>query len=214
MKTTHHLNEQLQMGYAAGVLPEAFNLVIASHLCLSDESRATQCCYDAVGGAVLDKCEKERMSVDALSATLHQIKTCACDTTAPKICTGIFPEPLQGYIGENLESIHWHGMGKGVRQANIPTAKGACVRLLFVPAGQAVPDHGRQGTEITLVLQGIYTDLGERYNRGDIKITAPDAPSQPVVENGQDCICLSATDAPLKFHRWLHRFLPPFLKRY
>ena len=36
----HCANDALLMGYAAGVLPEAFDLVIASHLALSDQRRA------------------------------------------------------------------------------------------------------------------------------------------------------------------------------
>lgn len=207
MSTTHHLNEQFQIGYAAGVLPEAFNLVIACHLCLSDESRASQCCYDAIGGAVLTKCDKETMSVGALSATLQQIKTCPCDTSAPEICTGILPQPLQSYTGGNLEAVRWRSLGNGIRQAVIPTAKGAVVRLLFVPAGQAIPNHGQKGTELTLVLQGSYLDHGKQYSRGDIEITAPNTEHHPIAETGQDCICLSATDTPIAFANWRNKFL-------
>ncbi len=212
MTTTHHLNEQMLLGYSAGVLPEAFNLVVASHLCLSDDARAMQCCYDALGGAVLNKCEKEKMSLNALSLTLQQIKTCPCDTQAPQICTGIFPEPLQKYVGDKPEALRWRSLGKGVRQAIIPTAKGATVRLLFVPAGQSVPDHGHRGTELTLVLQGVYVDHGNRYGRGDIEIATPKTTHHPIAETGQDCICLTATDAPLRFSRMLHRLLARLLR--
>ena len=31
-KITHHLSDQLLIGYSAGTLPEAFNLVVATHL--------------------------------------------------------------------------------------------------------------------------------------------------------------------------------------
>jgi len=212
MTPTHHLNEQFQIGYAAGVLPEAFNLVIACHLCLSDESRAAQCCYDAVGGAVLDECHNQKMSTDALSAALLQIKTCPCDTDAPQICTGIIPAPLQGYIGNNLDTIRWRKLGKGMRQAIIPTGKGALVRLLFVPAGQAIPNQRHQGTELLLVLQGSYHCNEHQYSRGDIEIATPDTASQPVAERGQDCICLSATDAPQRVFNKIQQFIARFVK--
>lgn len=210
MSTKHHLSEQILMGYSAGVLPEAFNLVVASHLCLSDEARAMQCCYDAIGGAVLAKCEQERMSKNALAATMHQIKTCACDDETPQVCSGIFPEPLQSYVGGSPEAIRWKRVGKGVRQAIIPTGEGATARLFYVPAGQAVPDHGHKGIELTLVLQGAFTDADQRYRRGDIEISTPDTIHRAVAEPGKACICLSATDTPLRFKKWIHRLFGIF----
>ena len=37
MTIRHHLSDQLLMAYAAGQLPEAFNLVVATHVSLCDE---------------------------------------------------------------------------------------------------------------------------------------------------------------------------------
>ena len=41
MTTTirHHVSDRLLMAYAAGALPEAFSLVLATHLSLCDECR-------------------------------------------------------------------------------------------------------------------------------------------------------------------------------
>ena len=36
----HHISDDLLMGYAAGALPQAFDLVVASHVSLSDDARA------------------------------------------------------------------------------------------------------------------------------------------------------------------------------
>ena len=67
MTVKHVLNEQLAMGYAAGVLPEAFDIVVAAHLSLSDESRALVSSYVAVGACLMEECEsvdmKDRKSV-------------------------------------------------------------------------------------------------------------------------------------------------------
>ena len=46
MSIKHHLTEQLLMGYAAGTLPEAFNLVVASHISMCDDCRAALAAYD------------------------------------------------------------------------------------------------------------------------------------------------------------------------
>ena len=55
MTIRHHLSDQLLMAYSAGDLPEAFNLVVATHVSLCDECRARAEAYEAVGGAVLDR---------------------------------------------------------------------------------------------------------------------------------------------------------------
>ena len=100
----------------------------------------------------------------------------------------------------------------GVRQAILPTAKGASVRLLHIPAGQAMPDHGHRGMELTLVLQGAFSDGVGRYNRGDVDAETEKTWHAPVAEAGLPCICLTATDAPLRFTGFIPRMLQPLFK--
>ena len=73
-----------------------------------------------------------------------------------------------------------------------------------------MPDHGHQGLELTLVLQGAFRDEEDRFARGDVEIATEDTQHTPIAEPGQDCICLAATDAPLKFRalipRWRNHF--------
>ena len=62
MTVKHHLTDELLMAYSAGDLPEAVNLIVATHISLCDECRAALGSYDAVGGAVLDTCDTVEMS--------------------------------------------------------------------------------------------------------------------------------------------------------
>lgn len=212
MTVKHTLNEELMMGYAAGVLPEAFNLVVATHLSLCDESRAGVESYEAVGGAVLETTETAKMSSGALADCLKRIKTAPPGPRGAEPSKGVFPTPLKGYVGGDLEAVKWRSLGGGVKQAILPTAKGATARLLFIPAGMAVPDHGHRGTELTLVLQGAFADEVDRFGRGDIEIADEDLNHQPVAEPGEDCICLAATDAPLRFNALLPRLMQPLFR--
>jgi putative transcriptional regulator len=99
-----------------------------------------------------------------------------------------------------------------VRQAILPTSKGAIARLLYIPAGQAVPDHGHRGTELTLVLQGAFRDETDRFGTGDVEISGQELEHTPVAEAGCDCICLAATDAPLRFNALIPRLLQPLFR--
>lgn len=201
------------MAYSAGTLPEAFNLVVATHLSMCDECRARAESFDAVGGAVLERTEAVSLSADSLAATLAMIAAPAEDAIRVDVAPeAVFPAPLRDYVGGDVGSVRWRSVGGGVRQAILPGSKEATARLLYIPAGAAVPDHGHRGTELTLVLQGAFRDAHDRFGRGDLEIATPDDVHTPVAEEGAPCICLAATDAPLRFKGWLPRLAQPFLR--
>ena len=59
--------------------------------------------------------------------------------------------------------------------------------------------------ELTLVLQGAFRDAEDRFGPGDVEIADEELEHTPVAEAGADCICLAATDAPLRFNRLIPR---------
>jgi putative transcriptional regulator len=213
MTIRHHLSDQLLTAYAAGEMPEAFNLVVATHVSLCDECRARLGSLETVGGALLELEDEVAMGDSALDRALARISDLPQATRAePLKAAGVFPAPLADYVGGDLSSVRWRRVGGGVKQAILPTGKDATVRLLFIPAGTAVPDHGHRGTELTLVLQGAFADENDRFNRGDIEIADEEMVHTPVAVAGQDCICLAATDAPLRFRQLIPRLAQPLLR--
>lgn len=213
MTIRHHLSDQLLMAYSAGELPEAFNLVVATHVSLCDECRARMAAYDAVGGAVIEEGDVAEMSEASLMACLNKIEAMPqANARRPLKRAGIFPAPLADYIGGGPEKVKWRSLGMGVKQAILRTGKDASARLLYIPGGQAVPDHGHRGLELTLVLQGAFRDETDRFGRGDIEIADEAMQHTPVAEEGEVCICLAATDAPLKFNAIIPRLAQPFLR--
>ena len=215
MKITHHLPDRLLMAYAAGELPEAFSLAIATHVSLCDDCRARLGEFEAVGGAVLDECAAAQMSSGSLAATMALIRARAAQnvgparTPAPR--AAVFPKPLRDYVGGDLDAVTWKPVAGGVRQAVIHNDEAGIARLLYIPAGVAVPDHGHRGLELTQVLRGAFRDEHDRFGPGDIEVADEDTQHTPVAEPGEDCICLAVTDAPLRFRRLLPRMAQPFL---
>ena len=206
----HHLSDALLMSYAGGGLNEAFSLVVASHVEMCDDCRARLGAFEAVGGTLFD-CDATASEVD-LDATFALIDAGAPEPTPLKRQDGIFPSALQDYVGGDLSAVKWRSIGMGVRQAILPTSKDASARLLYIPAGKAVPDHGHRGTELTLVLQGAFSDEFDRFGAGDLEIATEEDEHTPVADSGLDCICLAATDAPLKFNGLIQRIAQPFLR--
>ena len=207
----HHLTEELLMAYSAGTLPEAFNLVIATHVSMCDDCRAALAEYEALGGEVMMQGDPVELSEDSLAATLALIADGADlkKNEAPK--TSDLPAPLIDYIGGGLEDVKWKRIGGGVSQMVLKTSDAATVRLLRIPGGTAVPDHGHKGTELTLVLKGAFADEEDRFAAGDVEVANEDLTHTPIAEPGEDCICLAATDAPLEFKGLIPRMAQRFI---
>ncbi|MDO5756603.1 MAG: ChrR family anti-sigma-E factor [Rhodobacterales bacterium] len=207
----HHLTDALLMAYSAGTLPEAFSLTVATHITMCDTCRARLGAFDSVGGALLSQEDGAPMGAGSLAACLAAAKAGRRATPArPRF--DALPAPLMDYVGGGLADIKWRSVGMGMRQAILQTDDRATARLLYIPAGGAVPDHGHRGTELTLVLQGAFADDTARFAKGDIEIAGEDLDHTPVADSGADCICLAATDAPLRFRGLIPRLAQPFLR--
>ena len=209
----HHVPDQVLSAYAAGELAEAFNLIVATHVSMCDDCRAQLAAIEALGGAVIEGGEAVEMSDSALEAALSRIEMLPQATMRVRpVSRGLLPVPLADYIGGDLSSIRWTALVAGVRHAILPTDRKATARLLYIPAGAQMPDHGHRGMEMTLVLQGAFADESDRFGPGDIEVADEEMEHTPVAEMGADCICLAVTDAPLRFRGMLPRLAQPLFR--
>lgn len=209
----HHLSDELLAAHAAGDLPEAFGLVVAVHLSMCDDCRARSMTLETLGGALLDTGAAVPLGEGALGAALARLDGLAQEPKGPsRRRAGGVPAPLADYLDGGLELVKWKPVGKGVRQAILPTDRFASARLLRIPGGVAVPDHGHRGLEMTLVLQGAFRDETGRFGPGDVEIADDTLEHVPVAEPGEVCICLAATEAPLRFKALMPRLAQPFFR--
>lgn len=104
-------------------------------------------------------------------------------------------------------------MGPGLSQVRLWTGpRDERLWLLKAKGGAKVPAHDHNGIEMTLVLQGSY-HVGEgRYASGMLEIADDDTTNhKPVIDQGEDCICLVVTEAPIKIHSLIGRLVQPFI---
>ena len=119
--------------------------------------------------------------------------------------------PLRDYADGDFAGLGWLAVGSGIRQVPLNTrGLGSTARFLSIPTGKSVPDHGHRGFEATLVLAGSFYDRDSWYRRGDVAVADPSVVHRPAAESEEDCICLAATDARLKFRVPIPRLLQPF----
>ncbi len=217
MTIEHHVGDELLLAYGAGTLDEATSLLVATHLALCPVCRSDLDLAETVGGALMD-CEKAGAPADEtmLDAATKSPTTGEGDAGAARVDypapSGPFvlPRPLRDYAGSDVGGLRWRAVGGGIRQVPLISGRyGMTARLLRIPAGKSVPDHGHRGFEATLVLAGAFYDRGSWYRRGDVEVVDTAVVHRPAAGPEEDCICLAVTDARLKFRTAIPRLLQP-----
>lgn len=206
---THHTSDALLAAYAAGNLPHPFAVVVAGHISLCAQCRAGLQAHQTVGGVLLEETETVAVSTGLKNDILSLLD--APFTPEPVYeRSGVYPGPVvQALKGR---APRWKTLGMGVRQDILSEDGSGSVRLLYIPPGQAVPDHGHNGMELTLVLQGSFSDETGRFGVGDLEIADEELEHTPVADPGDACICLAATDARLRFSALVPRLLQPIFR--
>ena len=78
--------------------------------------------------------------------------------------------------------------------------------------GTKMLQHTHTGVEMTCVLSGAFRQDGSRYGPGDFDLGDETINHQPIVEGGQDCICLVAMQGELRLNGLLGRIMQPFVR--
>ena len=211
--TKHHIPNEILIAYSTGSLPEAFSIIVACHVSLCDQCRIEADALDAVGGAVLTNQQGMTLNDDSFLKTMELIsKKDKNMTKSHTKSDSIYPNPLKNYFDDTEDKIKWKSVGGGIKQSIIFSNDDASARLLSIPPGTELPDHSHKGLEMTIVLQGAFSDKIDHFYRGDVEIADDNLAHKPKAEIGDLCICLAATQAPLVFNSWLPRLLQPFIR--
>lgn len=212
MTIAHHLDDATILAYAAGTLGEALSVAAACHISMCPECRTAVRKAEALGGEILDDLQVSAVSDVCRAATLGRLN----DKVAvkPVIVKSDMPSPLHRLLGgQDFAQLRWRKKAPGVAVYELPLSKNAkgSLKLLSIASGMSMLEHGHGGEELTLVLQGAFKDKVGRFARGDIADLDEDTEHCPIIEEGETCICLFATEAPSHYKTWIGRLLQPFL---
>ncbi|WP_262690505.1 ChrR family anti-sigma-E factor [Kordiimonas aestuarii] len=219
MTKTGLLPDEWLVSYASGALSEAQALVVASHVDYHEELKAKVADAEAIGGCLLEGIVPERLSEDALERTLAALAVLddAAEALVEPVGSSVadirMPAPLAAHLNMGLDELKWRFMGPGMRQVKLQAYEnGERLWLLRARGGTEMPFHDHRGTEFTLVLTGSYRVGDKHYTPGLIELAGPEVTNhQPIIDEGEDCICLVVTDAPIKLHSLIGRMFQPFI---
>ncbi|MEP3280438.1 MAG: ChrR family anti-sigma-E factor [Stappiaceae bacterium] len=219
MSIHHHPDPATLMSYASGTLDEAFALVVSCHLSMCGSCKKQMLDLSAIGGNLLEAGDNETVDDSVFDELMGKIRdeepvrSNVAHLPRRKSRAGEVPIPLQRYIGTTYDKVKWKRVGPGTATYLLPLSDGAegSVRLLRIAPKCSVPEHGHGDQELTLILDGAYTDELGHFGAGDVADLDEHIEHQPKVTSEMDCICLAATSAPTRFKSFIPRMLQPLI---
>lgn len=218
MAVTHHPHADWLLAYASGHMPSAQALATACHLANCAVCRQQLSSLNALGGGLLEQLPPTTLASDSWQKMLHRLEQDKREPI-PKVTAAAdaarrhdLPAPLQKLLPDGLPR-KWTRLGSSLRQASLKTMPdGTLIALHHIRAGGKVPQHTHEGTEITLVLNGSFSDQHGLYQDGDFLVLDETVDHTPTAVQNEDCLCLTVQTAPLRLTGPIGRWFNPLIR--
>jgi putative transcriptional regulator len=206
--------DELLAGYAAGTLSYPAQALVGAHLELSDSNRGYVSSLETLAGAGLEDIDPVELSDrEAVLASIFNAQSGDLNDNAPGGGErSAVPESLRAIVGSSIDELPWKTLLPGVKECKFGEIDGCDSSLLWVRAGRAMPSHTHHGTELTLVLQGGFSDQDGHYETGDVAFADGEIDHKPVADDGEDCICFAVTAGRLELTGPVGRWFAPFIR--
>ena len=208
----HHPTDETLAAYVRGALDEGRRVVVAAHIEHCPSCTRMIAAADHLLGLQLEATDAAPLQDDALAKVLRRIDQRASGERETRHPPAMPPLGLGALAGYELGPWRWIGPGVRQRSVSVPSHDGARVFMLKAAPGTSLPHHTHTGTELTLVLQGAFAHVGGRFGVGDFEEADGTVEHQPIVEAGEDCICLVAMEGQLRLLGLIGRVLQPFVR--
>jgi putative transcriptional regulator len=212
MTVAHHPSDTTLAAFACATLDEARAVVVAAHLSFCPRCRNAVSAFEAVGGALLDAAPATALRPGALERAMAQLprgQEKIALAPAPDRDGIALPAALSAYA---LGSWRWIGRGVQYRTVDIAADDGVRVFMLKARPGTRLPRHRHSGTEWTCVFEGAFRHDFGRYGAGDFDEADESVEHNPVVEDGEPCICLVALQGGIELQSLMGRLLQPLIR--
>jgi putative transcriptional regulator len=207
----HHPSEDVLADYASGALADGPSLVVSAHLEHCACCRKAKALFEAIGGEALEETAPADMPSDALDLALARLDrpAPAIESESEAAAPGDVALPA-ALRGRRFGRRRYVGPGTWVAHVRSSSPDGWRTYLLRAPSGAAVPQHGHNGPEYTVVLRGAYRDGDVRYDAGDFAACDEDDRHDLKAEGPDPCLCLISSRGGIRgrglarlLHAWL-----------
>lgn len=190
--------DALMAHYVAGSLPEPVRVLVECHLEMKSDNHALVRDLECLAGEALE--DIELAVIDRRDTRLSSIFSSPPPSqalTPAAVSPGVFPASLRRFVGFDVDGVPWRTKLPGFKEYSIDVG-GFEFSLMWIRPGRSLPGHTHKGMELTLILDGAFSDARGRFGPGDISVADETVDHRPVAEKDRPCIALSVLDAPIK----------------
>jgi putative transcriptional regulator len=212
MSITNHPDPSTLMSYAAGSLTEALSVVVCAHVAMCPTCAREVRMLESVGGALMERLTPVSVMRPLPIMAMRAAEADAAGSAVPPVDRAAdVPAPLQRIVGPSIDDIRWRRLGMSVWHVPLQLSRPGegDLRLLRVAPGQAMPEHGHGGAELTLILRGSYRDALGDYRRGDVADVDSEIEHRPIADPDTGCICIIASEQRARFKSLFGRIVQP-----
>ncbi|MGV6806594.1 MAG: ChrR family anti-sigma-E factor [bacterium] len=223
----HHPSLEMLTDFASGGLRPSHALPVAAHLEFCESCRRQLDKLNGVGGNLLEAQQQGVGQPDTMAALKHRVMSSITDEPQESGEThspvkndvkagqqGSLPRCLEQFTAGGYQNLSWAQITPSMRIANLCKDRdGALIALSKVKPGGKMPHHRHTGDELTMVLEGSFSDESGVYREGDFVMRGSGDHHKPTVTRDRECICLMVLDAPIQFTGVFTRWLNPLLRR-
>ena len=210
-----HPELDLLTEHAAGNLPLAQAACVSAHMNYCEQCRRTSSQLQALGSVLFGNLQGVPVGEAQLDAVLARLddEPPLSYANARRETAGRPPAILQRLMSGDFSDLAWKKITSSLSISYLKTGDPNYEFALYhIKAGGRIPEHTHRGSEMTLVLEGGFSDADGSYHQGDFLLREPSDVHAPTAVQSEDCICLAVLDAPLKFTSWKYRWMNPFLQ--
>lgn len=194
--------DALIIDYANGNLSKPLEVLMETHMAMNPESAKAFRMMMQIGGALLEDTEPVSMSEGSWDAVLQAIS----DDTNHHVSVNdnqhqdaLLPRPLVDYVPDLNCPKSWKRRGRGLSEFVINFGEtGGKASIYRIAPGVAVPSHSHDGSEVTLVLAGGFSDVTGTFGPGDIAVQQTGSVHQPVADDDGECIVYAVNEGSIK----------------
>lgn len=238
--TNFHPSDNDLIEFSAGNSDWAVSICVSAHLHYCPTCKDKVSNYNKLGGEVFNQtpgsdvssCSfdsvmakiKQTSSSESLAADAHEIPQ-RQKQSAPVVTRQIDQERIKKhgkqaetlpYVIQKLlpkeKPIKWSRLSPSLKAARLTTNQDKYeVSFHRIKRGGRVAEHDHRGREITLVLEGCFSDADGTYFPGDFLVREPGNIHKPIATQDHECLCLSVVEAPVKLTGFVGKLLNPFL---
>jgi putative transcriptional regulator len=194
--------------HVSGVLPLPLDVMARAHLEMRSENRGYVRDLETLAGdslsviAPVDLQDRDSRIASIFNSAEPAINSQRSSRSTVVAQEAWMPEALREFVGD--VSVPWRTRMPGFRQHNLGKIDGCEVELFWIKAGRAIPTHTHEGAELTLVLDGGFSDGEGHYVRGDISIADSNVNHRPVADDDGPCIGFAVTTDALRLTGRFH----------